>query len=106
MRDRAGAATPDAELLATVASELSRRLGARAAPLWSELTRWPRAIPQYTLGHFGRIAEVERAERDAPGLFFCANYRGGISISDCIKSAHSTAAQVREALGMVVAAAL
>jgi hypothetical protein len=29
-----------------------------------------------------------------PGLFFCANYRGGVSIGDCIRSAEGTSARV------------
>ena len=59
--------------------------------MWSEVTRWPRAIPQYTKGHLARIARVEDAESGAPGLYFCANYRGGVSIGDCVKAGHATA---------------
>ncbi len=42
---------------------------------------------------FVGIAQVAAAERSFPGLFFCANYRGGISIGDCIKSADRAADQ-------------
>ncbi len=34
-----------------------------------------------------------------PGLFFCASYRGGVSVGDCIKSAHAMAETVRGFLG-------
>lgn len=76
-------AASDGELEAVVAGEVERRLGAKASPLWTAVTRWPRAIPQYTLGHGERIAAVLRAESALPGLFFCANYRGGVSMADC-----------------------
>jgi oxygen-dependent protoporphyrinogen oxidase len=64
------------------------------------VTRWPHAIPQYTLGHASRIARIEQAESDFPGLFFCANYRGGIAVGDCIKSADRTARRTAALLGV------
>lgn len=81
----------DEEVARAVHGELVRLVGARAQPLRTEITRWARAIPQYTMGHLGRIAAVERAERAVPGLYFCANYRGGVSIGDCVKAGHAIA---------------
>lgn len=89
----------DAELRSAVQSELSRLLGVGAEPMWSEITRWTRAIPQYTMGHLERIAQVEEAERTLPGLYFCANYRGGVSIGDCVKAGHATADRLAAQLG-------
>jgi oxygen-dependent protoporphyrinogen oxidase len=93
------AAKPDAELAEIVHAELSSLVGARGEPLWSEVTRWSHAIPQYDLGHLGRLKPVEDAERAVPGLFFCASYRGGVSVGDCIKSAHTMAEAVHRFLG-------
>jgi protoporphyrinogen/coproporphyrinogen III oxidase len=98
-RDPALAAAPDAELLQTVQRELSRLVGVSEPPIFNEITRWPRAIPQYTLGHLQRIATLEQAERDVPGLNFCANYRGGVSISDCVIHGEAMARQVAGWLG-------
>jgi oxygen-dependent protoporphyrinogen oxidase len=89
----------DAEVRSAVQSELSRLLGVGAEPMWSEITRWTRAIPQYTMGHLDRIAQVEEAERTLPGLYFCANYRGGVSIGDCVKAGHATADRLAAQLG-------
>lgn len=89
----------DAEVRSAVQSELSRLLGVGAEPMWSEITRWTRAIPQYTMGHLERIAQVEEAERTLPGLYFCANYRGGVSIGDCVKAGHATADRLAAQLG-------
>jgi oxygen-dependent protoporphyrinogen oxidase len=77
---------PD-EIAVIAQTELAALLGAPARAEFVRVTRWQHAIPQYTLGHLDRIAQIERAERDIPGLFFCANYRGGIALGDCIKSA-------------------
>ena len=85
------------EIAADVTAALGHYLGARR-PLWQVVTRWPRAIPQYNLGHRDRIAACERAEAALPGLRFCANWRGGVSVADCIKSAHEAAAAVEERL--------
>jgi len=88
---------PDGELADDVASALARYLGARQ-PLWQAVTRWPQAIPQYTLGHLQRMRAIEEAERELPGLHFCANWRGGVSVADCIKSAHGTVEAVVRSL--------
>ncbi len=89
----------EAEIRVAVQEELARLLGAGADPMWTEVTRWPRAIPQYTMGHLLRIAKVDEAERSIPGLYFCANYRGGVSIGDCVKAGHATAERVAGHLG-------
>jgi oxygen-dependent protoporphyrinogen oxidase len=97
-RSPALATANDSELRQSVHQSLAGLLGAGAPPLWSEVTRWARAIPQYTLGHLQRIAAVEAAEQATPGLFFCANYRGGVAIGDCVKSGHAIAERVIERL--------
>ena len=81
----------DREIARIVEAENAQLLGIAGRAEFIKVTRWARAIPQYTLGHSMRIAQVEAAERMIPGLFFCANYRGGVAVGDCIKSAHQTA---------------
>jgi protoporphyrinogen oxidase len=44
------------------------------------------------------MAAVDAAERANPGLYLCANYRGGISVGDCIKSGHAMAERIGAAL--------
>jgi oxygen-dependent protoporphyrinogen oxidase len=98
LRDPGLPGKPDDELGAIVRSELGSLVGARGDPLWTAITRWTHAIPQYDLGHRERLVPVEDAERALPGLHFCANYRGGVSVGDCIKSAHATAEGVNSFL--------
>lgn len=102
-RNPALVAATDEELLQTVQDELERRVAARGTPLFNEITRWPRAIPQYTFGHLQRMAQVAQAERVLPGLYFCANYRGGVAISDCITNGEATAHAVVEYMGTAAA---
>ena len=91
-------ARDDVDIARLVHDELVTLVGARAAPRWSEITRWPRAIPQYDLGHLERLAPLAAAEAAMPGLHFCASYRGGVSVGDCIKSAHATAEAIHAQL--------
>lgn len=99
MRQPELARLDEAEIAALVQEELGSLLGVRAAPRRTWVNRWERAIPQYTLGHLGRVAAIDEAESALPGLFFCANYRGGISVADCIKSSRAAADRVAQYLG-------
>jgi oxygen-dependent protoporphyrinogen oxidase len=99
MRQPALARLDDADLADMVHAEHAALLGASARPEFVRIRRWPQAIPQYTRGHSARIAQCEKTERDFPGLFFHANYRDGISIGDCIKSAYFAAGEVTAFLG-------
>lgn len=84
-------ALPEDEIAALVRDEHAALLGVRNAPLWQVVTRWPRAIPQYTLGHLDRVARVLAAQQRLPGLHFCANWKGGVSVGDCIRNGHLVA---------------
>jgi oxygen-dependent protoporphyrinogen oxidase len=81
----------EAVIVEKVAAEHRALLGTRAPALWNEVTRWPRAIPQYEMGHLARLGKVAEAETAVPGLRFCANYRGGVSVGDCIANGHAMA---------------
>lgn len=99
MRQPALARIDDGQVKALVQKQHAAILGASAPPELVRVHRWPRAIPQYTLGHRARVAEVEETERMFPGLFFCANFRDGIAIGDCIGSANRVAKRVVAFLG-------
>lgn len=94
MRNPANALLPDDELAALVAREMNQLLGCPPTADFVHVAKWERAIPQYTHGHLQRIGAVERAEAENPGLFFCANYRGGVALGDCVRSAAATADKV------------
>jgi oxygen-dependent protoporphyrinogen oxidase len=88
----------DEELVRLAAEELTPLIGTPAAPHFSAVTRWTSAIPQYTLGHLDRIAQLEAAEAALPGVFLCGSYRGGVSVGDCVRSAFRTADKVAAGL--------
>lgn len=74
------------QVVARVVEDLAPILGLRAAPTMTHVTRWPRAIPQYELGYLERLAALDAALADHPGLWTRANWRDGVSVSDCIRN--------------------
>lgn len=67
-----------------VFQELERLLGITAPPTFKHRTPWQHAIPQYDLNYQHVIDAIENCEKLQPGLHFAGNYRGGISVGDCI----------------------
>jgi len=86
--------TPEA-LAALVHRELVPLLGLRREPVFCNVTLWPRAIPQYNLGHTTRLAAVESLRARYAGLYFSGNYLSGPAIGTCIEHAIKVADQVR-----------
>lgn len=81
----------DDDIVELVANDLAATVGASGAPRVLQVVRWPRAIPQYTIGHVDRVAEIER-ECGKLGLRVLGNYLHGVSVGDCVKSAFAAAA--------------
>ena len=95
-----GATMPDSarssesEAVALATGQLADLLGIRGEPVFTSATHWPLAIPQYNVGHGDFLAGLERMEQRWQGLHFCANYRGGPGLSDCLDSARATAESI------------
>ena len=57
-----------------------------AEPILITKRFWPKAIPQYNLGYVEHENFFDHFEKDNKGLILSGNYRGGISVGDCIKN--------------------
>ena len=77
--------------------DLTRLMGVTAEPLFALNHRWPESMPQYTVGHGSRVAELEQRMGLLPGLHLAGNAYHGIGIPDCIGSAKQAVDQVRRA---------
>ncbi len=84
----------DAELLQHVRADLAGMARLTVSPRYAEVHRWNRAMPQYTLGHLGRIAGIEAALGRFPGLFVTGAAYRGVGIPDCIKDGTTIAVAV------------
>ena len=93
----------DDDLLKLVLDELRRTLGITAPPVLHRIFRWPKAMPQYTLGHLDRLDVVESRLAAHPGLFVAGSAYRGIGIPDCISSGETAAEAVRKFLNDLIA---
>jgi len=84
-------AADDDALIALARTEVRTRLGVEAPPGLSRVQRWPLGMPQYVLGHPERIARIEAAMHNHPGLALAGNAYRGVGIPDCIASGEAAA---------------
>jgi oxygen-dependent protoporphyrinogen oxidase len=89
----------DDRLVEAVCSEMRLACGVRAAPMFREVVRWDRAIPQYQIGHADRVATIEARTATQPGLFLTGNSFRGVAINDCCEDAEKVAGAVAAYLG-------
>jgi len=96
-RDGAALDLPDDRLLSIVLDELRATMGVRGAPEMVRIVRWPKAIPQYTVGHGARLARIAAELEKLPGLALSGNGYRGIALNDCVTTAQATARTLHEA---------
>jgi oxygen-dependent protoporphyrinogen oxidase len=99
-----GATDPDIiqlheeNIAAIVAEENARILGITGPPLEIAAWKYPRALPQYNLGHGHIVEAIRDAERTSPGLFFAGNYLEGPAVGKCVENGFQAAEAVRKYL--------
>jgi oxygen-dependent protoporphyrinogen oxidase len=74
-------------LLTKVRQEFESLMGIVTEPIFTSERFWEKAIPQYNLGYIEHERFFDDFEKRNPGLFISGNFRGGISVGDCIKNA-------------------
>ena len=67
-------------------------------PIIIEKKFWKHAIPQYNIGYIEHENYFKEFEENNPGIFLSGNYRGGISVGDCIKSSYSNYEKIKDYL--------
>jgi oxygen-dependent protoporphyrinogen oxidase len=81
----------DEALVDLARAELRQTMGITAQPYCQRIYRWPRGMPQYTLGHLDRLAQIETRLQEQPGLFLAGAAYRGVGIPDCIHSGEAAA---------------
>ena len=66
-----------------------------AEPVLISKRLWPKAIPQYNLGYVEHENFFDHFEKDNRGIILGGNYRGGISVGDCIKNSELVAQRIK-----------
>jgi oxygen-dependent protoporphyrinogen oxidase len=78
----------DNRLIDTVTAELGDIMGIRVTPDFAKVYVHEKAIPQYNVGHMGRLETLERLISRYKGLFLAGNSYRGISVNDCIENSY------------------
>jgi protoporphyrinogen/coproporphyrinogen III oxidase len=86
------------EIARIVQDENARILGITGPPIETVVWRYPRALPQYNLGHGHIVEAIRDAERQTPGLFFAGNYLEGPAIGKCVENGFHAAEAVTKYL--------
>lgn len=81
----------DETLQRAVLRDLNELIGVQGEPVFAELHRWPRSMPQYPVGHLQHVARIHEAMRRWPHLAVAGNAYGGVGIPDCVQSGEQAA---------------
>jgi oxygen-dependent protoporphyrinogen oxidase len=87
-------AESDESLIATARQELGRIVGLTATPIFTMVSRWPKSMAQYVVGHADRLKQIEARTAAIPGLHLAGNAYSGIGIPDCIRTGRQAAAKI------------
>ncbi len=94
--DPEAASLDDERLVPLVLNELRDVLGARGTPRIVQIDRWRGAMPQYTVGHTDRVAQIQRLVAAHRGLALAGAAYEGVGIPQVIASGQAAAASLRQ----------
>jgi len=97
--DPSAAALGADELVSLVHREITPLLSIKNDPVFSNVTIWPRALPQYNLGHGKRLDKLGRLPWRPLNLSLAGNYLNGPAIGACTEHALAVAAEVAKEFG-------
>jgi protoporphyrinogen/coproporphyrinogen III oxidase len=87
----------DKELLfMKIRGEFETLMKISGEPVFSSYKFWSKAIPQYNIGYIEHENYFDTFEKKFPGIILSGNYRGGISVGDCIKNSELVAEKAIE----------
>jgi oxygen-dependent protoporphyrinogen oxidase len=81
-------------LVSLVHGEIAPLLTIRQPPPFSSVTIYPRALPQYNLGHSERLAALEQLRRESPNVWLTGNYLRGPSVGSCVEQSLAVVQEV------------
>jgi oxygen-dependent protoporphyrinogen oxidase len=85
----------DDTIIERTRQQLGRVLGPLPPSVETVVRRWPQSLPQYTVGHLERMAELDERRRALPGLHLVGNAYYGVGLPDLIRQGRATAQAVQ-----------
>ena len=87
------------EELTTVLSGQGRATKVPPVPVGWRVSRWPRSMPQYEVGHLERVAHAkETLAQQAPMIALAGASYGGVGVPSCIGSGRRAGRELRAAV--------
>lgn len=85
----------DQEIEKTVLNDLNMMLGLTAKPLFTIVSRWQQGMPQYSVGHEGRLKELKnQLSKSYPNVTLAGSSFEGISMPKCVRQGKSAAHEI------------
>ncbi|RJQ50879.1 MAG: protoporphyrinogen oxidase [Nitrospiraceae bacterium] len=84
----------DDKIISLVFDELKPVLGLQKEPDIIKIYRWEKAIPQYLLGHSGKLRLLDEKLKAYPGLYLAGNAYRGIGMNDCVENGYRLAEEI------------
>jgi oxygen-dependent protoporphyrinogen oxidase len=75
--------------------EFEKIMKIKAQPVHTSKRYWAKAIPQYNIGYVEHENYFDHFEKNNRGIILGGNYRGGISVGDCIKNAELVVQKIK-----------
>jgi len=84
----------DESITALTVADLRRLAGLSRAPDFVRIWRHREGIPQYLIGHAARVAGIDAALTQHPGLHLLGHALRGVGLNDCIAAAAALVSQI------------
>jgi oxygen-dependent protoporphyrinogen oxidase len=84
----------DEALVDLIRGELRDILGLTSRPIFARVSRWPRSMAQYTVGHRRRVEAIQARLQAIPGLYAAGNAYTGIGVPDCARMGKQAAERI------------
>jgi len=82
----------DEALVAAVREDIEKAIGLKATPIFTEITRLNRSMPQYPVGHVQAIRELRtELNEKLPGVWVTGAAFDGVGLPDCIRQGKEAA---------------
>lgn len=83
---------PDEQLIEIVKEDLSKLVTIKGKEDFAVISRFKEAMPQYTVGHQERLAQINAfLEKELPGVFIRGSSFTGVGVPDCIAAGEQAA---------------
>jgi oxygen-dependent protoporphyrinogen oxidase len=94
--DTRWAGLDDETLVLQVHADLVEAMGMTGRPTAHHIERWPLGMPQYVVGHQGRLDCIDRELAGLPGIHLTGSAYRGVGLASCIADAERTADRIAD----------